>query len=233
MKQKLVNNFICKFGIPKQILTDQGNDFTLNILKEVAKLFRIKHIQTTAYHPQSNGALERSHATLADYLKHYISDRQTDWCQWVNFAMFSFNTTPHTSTRFSPFELIFGVKPELPSSILQKPEFKYTYDNYVDDLKFKMNKSHEIARQHIINQKIKNKEHYDKKVVNNTNYEVNDFVYLRNELVQANHSKKLTANYQGPFKVIKVNSKVNCTLLIKNKRVKVHCNRLKKAIVPD
>lgn len=74
----LVENFICIFGAPEKILTDQGKDFTSLLLKNIAKLFRIKQINCSAYHPQSNGALERSHSTLADYLKHYVNDKQTD-----------------------------------------------------------------------------------------------------------------------------------------------------------
>lgn len=52
-----VRNFICKFGSPKILLTDQGADFTSTLIKEVCKLFKIKKINTSAYHPQSNGAI--------------------------------------------------------------------------------------------------------------------------------------------------------------------------------
>ena len=61
-------------------------------------------------------------------------------------------------------------------------------------------------------------------------FKINDQVYLRNTVTKLNQSKKLTSNYSGPFKVIKINSPVNCTILVKNKKVKVHINRLKKAI---
>ena len=85
-------------------------------MKQVAKLFKIKQINCTTYHPQSNGALERSHHTLADYLKPYIDEDQTNWDQWIDFAMFSYNTTVHTTTKFTPFELIYGTKANLPTS---------------------------------------------------------------------------------------------------------------------
>lgn len=57
-----VNNFICKFGCPRAILTDQDTNFTGR--QEIAKHFQIKYFKTTAYHPQSNGWLERSHHVL-------------------------------------------------------------------------------------------------------------------------------------------------------------------------
>jgi len=45
----------------------------------VCKLLKISKVQTTAYHPESNGALECSHRTLAEYLRHYINADQMDW----------------------------------------------------------------------------------------------------------------------------------------------------------
>ena len=230
---KLVENFICKFGIPKYILTDQGKDFMSNLLNEVSKLFKIKQINCTAYHPQSNGALERSHQTLADYLKHYTNKDQSDWDKWLDFAMFSYNTTIHTTTKFTPHELLFGVKPNIPSSLLQSPEFKYTYDDYVSELKLKLQTSHKIAKENIIKSKNTNKVYYDKKTKNNANYEIGQNVYLQNEQTTKGKSKKLSQHYNGPYKIIEINSPVNVTLSIKNKKVKVHTNRLKPAFVTD
>lgn len=68
----LVENFICIFGAPEKIVTDQGKDFMSSLLKNVAKLFKIKQINCSTYHPQSNGALKRSYLTHAGYLKHYV-----------------------------------------------------------------------------------------------------------------------------------------------------------------
>ena len=53
--------FICTFGAPKSILTDRGSNFTSNMMKRFAKKFKIKQFKTTAFYPQANGALERSH----------------------------------------------------------------------------------------------------------------------------------------------------------------------------
>ena len=51
-----VKKFIFIFGSPKGVLTDQGRDFLSNLLKRLAKCFRIKQFRTTAFHPQSNGS---------------------------------------------------------------------------------------------------------------------------------------------------------------------------------
>ncbi|KAF2887334.1 hypothetical protein ILUMI_18838 [Ignelater luminosus] len=67
ISREFVNKFISNFGIRDKILADQGADFVSNIMKQTCKLFKTEKLQTSAYHPQSNGALERSYATLADY----------------------------------------------------------------------------------------------------------------------------------------------------------------------
>lgn len=228
----LVTRFICTYGIPQSLVSDQGKDFMSNLLNETAKLFKITKINCTAYHPQSNGALERSHSTLANYLKHYINTDQTDWDCWMPFAMFSYNTTTHTSTKFSPYELVFGHKPNLPTSITSKPEFKYSYDNYIDELTLRLRKSHEVAKTELLKSKEQNKSYYDKRVRDEI-FNVGEFVYLLNETSKPGTSKKLTPSYTGPHKIISLDSLVNCTILVKNKRVKVHLNRLKKAFVAD
>ena len=74
-----VTKIVLEHGIPETILTDQGTNFTSEMFKNVCKLLKIEKIQTTAYHPETNRALERSHRTLAEYLRHYINEEQTDW----------------------------------------------------------------------------------------------------------------------------------------------------------
>lgn len=227
-----VNEFICKFALPQTILTDQGTNFLSQLMKSVSKLFKLKHMQTTAYHPQSNGSLERSHQTLIQYLRHFINEKQTDWDNWLPMATFAFNTTIHSSTKYTPYELVFGYLPRLPTSITQPPEFHYTYDDYIQDLKMKLNKSYEIAKQNIHESKETNKRYYDKNA-SREDYQIGDLVYLLNETSKPSTSKKLNPLYTGPYEIIEINSPVNVTLKIKRRNVKVHKNRIKRAFVAE
>ena len=77
--REFILNIILKFGAPAQILTDQGLNFLSDLFKITCKLLRIKKIQTTAFHPESNGSLERSHRVLTEYLRHYVREDQTSW----------------------------------------------------------------------------------------------------------------------------------------------------------
>ena len=116
-----VLNIVLKFGEPAQILTDQGSNFLSNLFKNMCKLLQIKKIQTTAFHPASNVGLERSHRVLAEYLRHYVSEDQTNWDEWIPYAAYVYNTTVHTSTMFTPFELVYGFKSEVPLALRETP----------------------------------------------------------------------------------------------------------------
>ena len=73
----------------------------------MAKSFRIKQFRTTALHTQSNGSLERSHHVLGEYLKRYVA-KNLEWDDWLELAMFSYNTSVHEGTKCTPYELVFG-----------------------------------------------------------------------------------------------------------------------------
>ncbi|KAL2723856.1 hypothetical protein V1478_008369 [Vespula squamosa] len=91
---------------PKGILTDQGTNFLSELMKAVAKKFKIHQYQTSAYHPQSNGSIEQSHHVLMKFLKHFISDNY-NWDNWLEIAMFSYNTSVHEGIQYTPHEVIF------------------------------------------------------------------------------------------------------------------------------
>jgi transposase InsO family protein len=134
-----VEEVILKFGIPQMIQTDQGSNFLSEIFTNVCKLLKIKKIKCTAYHPQSNGALERTHRVLAEYLQCFILEDQSNWDKWLPYAPFVFNTTPHTATGFTPHELLFGRKSNIPGLLQREPpETQYTYDNYVKELQSRL-----------------------------------------------------------------------------------------------
>ena len=223
--KSFMESFITKFGMPQVLLTDQGSNFTSELFKNLCKLLKIKKIQTSAYHPQSNGALERSHQTLKDYLKHFINKSQSDWDQWIHLATFSYNTTPHTSSGFSPYELVFGYKAIIPSSFKEDPKFSYSFDDYVQDLKTKLQSSWKFAKEKLIGSKEKSKVYYDSKIIT-PEFKIGDLVLMSDEATKKGVNKKLSPNWLGPYEVLEID-RVNITIRVKNRSVKIHMNKLK------
>lgn len=199
------------------------------LIKDLTNLFKTKHVSTTPYHPQSNGSLERSHLSLKDYLKHYIGPNQTDWDEYIQFAMFSYNTSIHKSTNFTPYELLFGHKAYLPSSIVQEPKFHYTYDDYIKSLQHRLNTSFKIARENIVSSKSKSKEYYDRKI-NPKEFKENDLVYIYNKQTKPNLSKKLSPQFKGPYKIIKTFPNGTVDIQVNNHTKRYHTNLLKHSV---
>ena len=87
-------------------LSNRGTSFLSEIV-EGLRLFRIQHLTTSGYHPQTNGSLERSHASLMDFVRSY-QEKYDDWDNLAPYAAFIYNTSVHASTNFTTFELVYG-----------------------------------------------------------------------------------------------------------------------------
>ncbi len=99
--EELIEVF-ARFGIPKEILTDQGTNFTSQLLKELYHLVGIHQIRTTPYHPQTDGLVERFNRTFKDMLKRVLVESTRDWDQLVPYVLFAYREVPQASTGFSP-----------------------------------------------------------------------------------------------------------------------------------
>ena len=217
-----VKRFIRRFGSPRAILTDQEANFTSSLMKKVAKRFRIKQYTTSAYHPQSNGSIERSHHVLAEYLKLYIENSR-NWDEWVELAMFSYNTSVHEGTKFSPHELVFGHLAREPTGeVIIEENIEPTYAEYLTDLFNKINTVQQMARENLIKSKLRSKEYYDRRI-NPQNFKTGDLVYLLKEPSKG----KFSDQYTGPYKVLEILQNQNVKIEVKGLPRTVHLNKLK------
>jgi hypothetical protein len=78
---------------------------------------------------------------LADYLRYYVNEYQTNWDERVPFATYVYNTTVHSAIGFTPLELLFGRPSVLPSALKKPPERHYNYDDYVSELRIRLHSS--------------------------------------------------------------------------------------------
>jgi hypothetical protein len=224
----LIDEVVTVFGSPGSILTDCAPNFTGKIMSHLSKLLRISKINTTAFRPQSNGSIERSHAVITEYLCHFICHEQNDRDTLLPTAAFMNNTTPHTGTRYCPFESVFGRKPSVPGLLRRRPSFPNydERDDYVSCPKERLRYRHEVARKALINSKEVTKRYYGEKE-NAVTFREGDLVLLLQEHVRRGRSKNLSSPWIGPYTVVEV-AGVNCVLRsgTKKRTFKVHSNRL-------
>uniref|UniRef100_A0A6V7KDU1 RNA-directed DNA polymerase n=1 Tax=Bracon brevicornis TaxID=1563983 RepID=A0A6V7KDU1_9HYME len=219
-----IKRFICIFGAPKVLLTDQGRNFISSFMQRITKRFRIKKIQTTAFRPQSNGSLERSHHVLGEYLKQFTTN-DCEWDEWVDLAMLSYNSSIHEGTKYTPHELVFGNPARLPSSEpLHELDQLPTYDNYIEKLIDKLARIRKLAYDNLVDSKIKSKEYYDRKT-NEISFRIGDDVFLQS----GPKPGKLNDHYEGPFKILDVHNNHNVEIQYYNKTKVVHADRLRKS----
>ena len=98
---------IFRTGVLLQILTDQGLQFVGKLMKQLYLKLNIDKLQTTPYHPQLNGYIERWHGTLVPMLKRILQDK-LDRVQQVKYVLFACRSAPNRDSGLSPFEIVFG-----------------------------------------------------------------------------------------------------------------------------
>ena len=94
-----------RVGIPDEMLTDCGSQFTAEVMKEVSRLLSLQQLTTTPYHPMCNGLVERFHATMKQMLRRMCAERLKDWDKYLPASLFAIREVPQESLGFSPFEL--------------------------------------------------------------------------------------------------------------------------------
>lgn len=113
---------VCFAGLPYQIITDRDSRWAFSFWKEVCEQMKTKRSLTTAYHPQADGQTEVLNQYLEIAVRAYINDSKSNWSRILPHLQFSYNTTPHTATRYSPAYLVFGYEPNRPITYLTGPD---------------------------------------------------------------------------------------------------------------
>lgn len=179
----------------------------------------------TPYRPESNGSLERAHLALKDYFKCYANQDGNNWDSLVDFATFAYNTSIHKATGNTPYELVFGQEPRMPTNLNKVP--KKNYSDLARDLNVKFQAIRETARELQIKNKHVSKKHYDKTHYRQYNFKEGDLVLLHNEQAKTT-SKQLKPEYLGPYQIIQLHDNKSASLQItKNKTKTYHLDLLK------
>ena len=218
-----------RMGVPKEILSDRGTQFTSELMKEICRLLSIRQLMTTPYHPQCNGLVERFNGTLKNMLKRLAADQPRQWDRFINAALFAYREAPQESLGFSPFELLFGRALRGPMTLLRElwtkeqldEDVKTTYQ-YVCDLRDKLERTVKLAQENLKQASSRYKRHFDRKAKARS-FQIGDKVLL---LLPTKHNK-LELKWQGPFEVVKKVAQNNYSVDLGGIRKTYHANLLK------
>src|SRR6202034_1271407 len=103
----IYEEIICRHGCTQIILSDRGSHFNNQLVEKLMDRFRIKHLFSTPYHPQTNGLVERFNRTLCESLAKLV-EQTNEWDLYIAPALFAYRTSKHSITKIEPFFLVYG-----------------------------------------------------------------------------------------------------------------------------
>lgn len=229
--RKLFNEVLSRLGCPTSIHSDQGTNFESQLFHEMCQLLQIKKTHTSPRHPQDNGKTERFNRTLISMVKCFIKDEETRWDRHISFVTAAYRSSVHEATGMTPNFLMLGREPRMPLDMIfeeSKTNQVCSQEDYVLELKRKLEKAHDIARSKLKKTFQRQQENYDK--------HVRPFIYKAGDKVLYLQERigdgKFTSTYNGPYEVTKKLSDLSYQIRMKNEEGKrqykiVHHNKLK------
>ena len=212
----LLAGWIADHGVPADITTDRGAQFSSQLWNNLAQLLGCKLHHTTAYHPQANGLVERMHRQLKCSLKARLKD--TNWLDQLPWTLLGLRTTPKVDINATPADMVFGSALTVPADFLGGNPTPTAPRQHLRQLRDKIGNlappamSHHNKSQHTIHPDLHTAQ----------------FVFV----LRGGIRKALQPPYEGPFRVLERNQKT--FILDWNGRPEtVSIDRLKAAYVDE
>jgi len=227
----LLERVVLQHGAPKAILSDQGKQFTADLVMNLCKILEVKKLTTVPYHPQSDGLTERFNRTLISMLASSVNDQNDEWDILLPFIVFAYNTAIQSSSGQVPFEMIYGRRPMLPiDNVLRQSANLEKNDSYgMMATKRRMQLVQKLATECSANAKRKQKHYYDQKS-KNIQFDEHQPVWLINSRRPKGVDGKLEPHWIGPYVIVRQVSPVNYVIRpmsIQAPERTVHCNQLR------
>lgn len=209
----LVEVWVASYGPPDVLLSDQGSQFMSKFFIAVCRTLGIETRESTPYHPQTNGQVERYNRTIIKQLRHYVADNPQRWDELLPILTYAYNTQPHRSTGVAPFELV--IPRRIPNLTVHSPPpgvsiqaHGTTKDGSPLSVKrsfmARLRKTIPKVAEALRKTQQRYKKTYDKNLATrNKDVKIGDYVYLKAH--QREH--KLSSPTNGPFLVVDLDDK--------------------------
>ncbi|XP_035662468.1 uncharacterized protein LOC118406513 [Branchiostoma floridae] len=195
-----------RHGAAKAILTDQGKEFNNKVNDLICNAFKTKHKVTAAYHPQTNGLDERTNGNIKRALTKLGSSN--DWDTKLDGVLYSLRTKKQTTTKYSPFHLLYGREavfpaemPEIPLSVNNLlPSLDIPYDDRVRQIAGEREKTrgHVMENIEAVQAKYKGRSK-GRKRAKQEELKPGMFVSLKNSRKKTREGSSLEPNWLGPY----------------------------------
>ena len=177
----LVEEVVPFFGVPEALLSDRGANLLSTLMKEICQLLGIKKLNTTSYHPQCDGMVERFNRILKAILRKQAATHGAQWDHYLHSVLWAYRNTPHETTGEKPSFLLSGYDCRTPSEaalLPPSPLEQTTASGYREQVTSSLLTARDLAVQLIKEAQMKYKRLYDRKSVP-SELKVGDWVLLK------------------------------------------------------
>ncbi|XP_027156081.1 uncharacterized protein LOC113756723 [Coffea eugenioides] len=207
---------ICRFGIPRVIISDNGRQFAENPFKTWCENLGIKQHFTSVGHPQANGQAENFNRTLLHGLRTRLHRAGSSWVEELPSVLWSYRTTPRSASRETPFSLTYGAEAVFPAAILTPSPRLAAYAAEVNNEERQLDLDLVEERRNLASARIASYKntlaHYYNARVRHRRFQPGDLVLRKNSVSRAEPQGKLCPKWEGPYRVVESDAKGYCKL---------------------
>lgn len=205
-----MSSWVSRFGVPLELVTDRGRQFESEIFRELSSVLGFVRMRTTAYHPQSNGLLERWHRSLKASLRTRLRDSRDNWFHALPAILLGFRNAPQDNG-LSPFNMVTGAQSLTPSMYFTSTSSSLS-SSYVQSL-----------AQHLQKFAVTPQLHGARKICVSKDLQSCAKVWVRVDRLR----KPLEAPYDGPFDVVDRTDKLFTVRKLDGQTATVSIDRVK------
>ncbi|GJY81004.1 reverse transcriptase domain-containing protein [Tanacetum coccineum] len=205
VKKFVWDNIVCCFGLPGEIVSDNGKQFSDNPFKDWCDKLNITQRFASVKHPQSNGLVERANQSLGEDIKARLGKGNKNWVEELSHLLWAHRTMIKSSHGDTPFSLTYGMEAVIPEEIGMPTYRTATVDAVHNDEELRLNLDlleEKWERAAICEAKAKRKmTKYYNAMVRGVTFRPGDFVYRSNDASHAVAGGKLSPIWEGLYEV--------------------------------
>lgn len=230
---KAFTDLFSRHGTPTKLLTDRGSTFVGEVFETFLSDLGVHHLCSSPYHPQTNGAVERTNGVIKNMLKLVMSENREPWDQVLPWILFAYRSAVHSTTGFSPFYLLYGRDPPGPLDAVYNrwtgsdSDDALPVNSYIHGLCLRTHGALEEAYVNARDKATERKNYYDsKRKVKAVEYKPRDAVLVHLPLI----GKAMKGAWQGPYQILEKTGTHTYIVNMPDKRIKrrtFHVNAIK------
>ena len=226
----LVEEVIPCFGVPESLLSDRGTNLLSRLMMDVSKMLGIEKLNTTAYHPQCDSAVN---CTLKTALRKHAPRFGAQWHQHLPGILWAYRNTPHSSTGEKPSFLLYGVDCRSPTEAAYLPTsaiIPVDVHDYREELMVSLTSARDLAAEAVRRAQAQYKHQYDKGTRRKA-LRRGDWILVRFSQDESGRWRKLSRPWHGPYRIVELTSTgVTCVKVYYPQEAKLHIHQTRVCI---